>query len=220
MYSDTLQKEIVKIVEKIKSRKEHENAGATFRDVPDLKRLDELFTNNLDNDEDSLILAAMGYKYLADEYTSLTRMSIAGGYLEKVLKLKIRLLKEFRNEKAIEGSESVLSNLLRDRNFFVDDECLDILDLVKGSGLISDDKIDEIYQSRMKSRRTFNNDPVEMTPEYLAVIDEVEEKIAKNKKLKGMGSCFEEWELKTEYLAEKGIIWKSPSMLNRGVMFD
>ncbi len=218
MYSDKIQKEIVEIVERVRGRKEHEYAGATYSDIPDLKRLDELFTDNLDNDEDSLILAVMGYNFLAEEYTSLTRMSVAAIFLEKVLKLKIILIKEFKNQNACKNAETVLTNLLRDRNYFVDDDCKDLLALVKGSGLICDAKIDEIYQKRMKNRRTFNNDPVEMTPEYLAVIDEVEEKIAKNKKLKDV--CLEEWDLKQQYLAEKGITWKTPIMLNPGVMFD
>ena len=94
------------------------------------------------------------------------------------------------------------------------------MELVKGTGLIDDEKIDQIYQKRMNGRRTFKNDPVEMTPEYLAVIDEIEERVEKNQKLHGMGSCFEYWDLKQQYLAEKGISWESPALLNPNARFD
>ena len=69
-------------------------------------------------------------------------------------------------------------------------------------------------------RRSLKHDPVEMSEEYLAVIDEVEEKIDQNRTMRGMGSCHEIWGLKYEYLLEKGIHWKSPSVLNPRVMFD
>ena len=59
-----------------------------------------------------------------------------------------------------------------------------------------------------------------MSEEYLAVIDDVEEKIDKNRPLVGMGSCHEIWDLKYQYLLEKGIRWKSPQILNPRVMFD
>ena len=72
----------------------------------------------------------------------------------------------------------------------------------------------------MNRRRNLKHDPVEMTEEYLAVIDEVDEKIEKNREYHGFGSCHHVWSLKTDYLAEKGIVWKSPVVLNPRVRFD
>ena len=72
----------------------------------------------------------------------------------------------------------------------------------------------------MSHRRNLKHDPVEMSETYLAVIDEIEARIEKNRTLRGMGSCHEIWALKQEYLAEKGIEWQSPVILNPRVMFD
>ena len=46
------------------------------------------------------------------------------------------------------------------------------------------------------------------------------EKIEKNRQHHGFGSCHHVWSLKTDYLAEKGIEWKSPVVLNPRVRFD
>ena len=85
---------------------------------------------------------------------------------------------------------------------------------------IASDTIDEMLSARKKDRRTFRNDPVEMTEKYLAVIDSVEEKIEKTRETYGHGSCHETWILKQEYLAEYGIRWTSPVHLNPGFHFD
>ena len=86
------------------------------------------------------------------------------------------------------------------------------------AGSLSDERIRELLLSAQESRRgLIKNDPVEKTEEYLAVIDEVEERIDKDKT---MDFCMEYWNLKAEYLFEHGIIWRSPAQINPGVMFD
>ncbi len=220
MFDALIQEKIEKLINNINSRKEHEYAAATYRDIKDLKEIDELINRNIDDEEASLLYAYENYMFLATEYKTLTRMSIVADYLKKALEVMIKVYEIYKIEEIKEDASSLLSDLLRFRNFFVDDDCLDIKELVKGSGLLKDEKIDEIFEKRMKSRRTLKNDPVEMSPEYLAVIDEVEEKIDKNRKYHGMGSCFETWSLKQEYLAEKGITWTPPNLLNPNVMFD
>jgi hypothetical protein len=80
--------------------------------------------------------------------------------------------------------------------------------------------LEKFEDTVMKRRRNLKHDPVEMTEEYLAVIDEVDEKIEKNREYHGFGSCHHVWSLKTDYLAEKGIEWKSPVVLNPKVRFD
>ena len=80
--------------------------------------------------------------------------------------------------------------------------------------------MDDVFDTVMKHRRNLRHDPVEMAEEYLAVIDEVDEKIEKNREYHGFGSCHHVWSLKTDYLAEKGITWHSPGVLNPKVRFD
>ena len=80
--------------------------------------------------------------------------------------------------------------------------------------------MDDVFDTVMNRRRNLKHDPVEMTEEYLAVIDEIDEKIEKNREYRGFGSCHHVWSLKTDCLAEKGIEWKSPVVLNPRVRFD
>ena len=37
---------------------------------------------------------------------------------------------------------------------------------------------------------------------------------------RGMGFCFGYWSVLRQVLAERGILWQSPTELNPGVMFD
>lgn len=65
-------------------------------------------------------------------------------------------------------------------------------------------------------------DPVEQTEEWEKVIYDVEKEC--DKRLKGvtrrMGFCFEAWSTKRSVLAEYGIDWSSPGVMNPRVMFD
>ena len=65
-------------------------------------------------------------------------------------------------------------------------------------------------------------DPVEDTPEFQAIKDELEEKIlAKIGPNSGMGYCYLYWETKRDILIKDyGIEWRSPALLNPKVRFD
>lgn len=65
-------------------------------------------------------------------------------------------------------------------------------------------------------------DPVEDSEKYLAVIDEVEKKLYEQLKNehRGMGFCFCYWSTKADILAEYGIEWRSPGVMNPRVHFD
>ena len=66
-------------------------------------------------------------------------------------------------------------------------------------------------------------DPIESTAEYKAVIKDVEKELDRllKDKPKGMGFCHIYWYEKKKILKEKyGIEWKSPAVMNPGVMFD
>lgn len=65
-------------------------------------------------------------------------------------------------------------------------------------------------------------DPVEDTPEFQAIRDELEEKIvAKIGENSGMGYCHLYWQTKREILKkEYGIEWQSPAVMNPRIHFD
>ena len=66
-------------------------------------------------------------------------------------------------------------------------------------------------------------DPVEQTPQYKAVEEEVHRKVEQELKdiIGTMGACFLMWKLKKEILKnDYGIEWKSPGELNPDIRFD
>ncbi len=82
-------------------------------------------------------------------------------------------------------------------------------------------RLDEI---RGKEGMHLEHDPIEWTARWEEVIDEVDEKVeaemvAENMP-RGMGYCYGFWHARYKYLAEYGIQWRSPSMMNPDVMFD
>lgn len=87
--------------------------------------------------------------------------------------------------------------------------------------LLGKDTIREIEQNPETGH--LKSDPVVYSEEYEAVIDKVEEEVDRHMGGESyrMGMCFEIWSIKKAILAEKyGIEWKTPSEMNRGVMFD
>ena len=189
-----------------------------YKASPLLKKMDQLLVANLNEEEESLSFAYDAYVFMGQAYRRMGRFSVSAMIEEKGLDIALKLYCD-HNKKA-KDVDTLLYDILVDRNYYVDDDCFDVLDKVKGTLLIEPEIIEKINNSVMKRRRSLKHDPIEMSEEYLAVIDEVEEKIDKNRTMRGMGSCHEIWALKYEYLLEKGIHWKSPQMLNPRVMFD
>lgn len=66
------------------------------------------------------------------------------------------------------------------------------------------------------------HDPIEDTPAFQAIAQELEEKIlAKIGGNRGMGYCHLYWATKREILQKDyGIEWRSPAVLNPRVRFD
>ncbi len=75
---------------------------------------------------------------------------------------------------------------------------------------------------RQKYQRHLKSAPVERTPLWEEVYYEVEREC--DRRLgdtpRGMGFCFAYWSTLRQVLAERGILWQSPSELNPRVMFD
>lgn len=85
-----------------------------------------------------------------------------------------------------------------------------------------EDKEDCEYCLNRLENPSLQYDPVEDSEAYLSVIDDVERRLYEE--LKGeprhMGFCFHYWSAKRDLLAEYGIEWRSPGMMNPRVMFD
>ena len=196
---------IIELIEQINKRKEgRDSIAATYRDSPDLKELAELVSLEKDLSFTYDVLV-----FISEQYESMGRFSVAAIFRLNALKIAKGLDKDF-NE--------MLYVILRDRNYYVDDDCDDVRAIV--DKLLPKENIEKRFNAIKQRPRSLKHDPVEMSEEYLAVIDEVEEKIDQNRTLYGMGSCHEIWALKYDYLLEKGIDWKSPQALNPRVMFD
>ena len=73
-----------------------------------------------------------------------------------------------------------------------------------------------------RHRRHLHFDPVERTPEWEDNYYEVEKECDRQlgNTPRGMGFCFGYWSTLRQVLAERGIMWRSPSELNPRVMFD
>ena len=211
---NALKQALIPLVKKLD--KDDDHPYLTYEDVPVLKEIDALLIANKEEDKETLFVAAVGYRILADGYATMGRFSVSAAYCFESIKIMKKSF-DLYGERHSEAND-MLYKLLRDRNYYVDDDCEDALPYLEG--LIEREEITKLYEQRKKSRRMLKHDPVEMSEAYLKVIDEVERKIDENRTMEGMGSCFEIWGLKEEYLAEKGIYWRSPALLNPRVRFD
>ena len=192
----------------------------TYQAVPYLKETDEIVEAQLalENPYDKVTLldSATIMRYLAEAYDRLGRFAVSVRYYKRAIELAAKLYTMYGEE--MQDSSGMIYNALKARNYYVDDDCEDIRE--QALVFIPKDIVDDVFDTVMNRRRNLKHDPVEMTEEYLAVIDEVDEKIEKNREYRGFGSCHHVWSLKTDYLAEKGIEWKSPVVLNPRVRFD
>ena len=210
-------KELFELIEKNGDYNAYE---LTYLAVPYLKETDEIVKAQLASEEPydkvTLLDSATIMRYLAEAYDRLGRFAVSVRYYKRAIELAATLYTMYGEE--MQDSSTMIYNALKARNYYVDDDCEDIRE--QALVFIPKDIVDDVFDTVMKRRRNLKHDPVEMTEEYLAVIDEIDEKIEKNRTQHGFGSCHHVWSLKTDYLAEKGIEWKSPVVLNPRVRFD
>ena len=210
-------KELFELIEK---NGDHNAYELTHRAVPYLKETNEIVEAQLASespyDKVTLLDSATIMRYLAEAYDRLGRFAVSIRYYKRAIELAAMLYTMYGEE--MQDSSGMIYNALKARNYYVDDDCEDIRE--QALVFIPKDIVDDVFDTVMNRRRNLKHDPVEMTEEYLAVIDEVDEKIEKNREYRGFGSCHHVWSLKTDYLAEKGIEWKSPVVLNPRVRFD
>ena len=210
-------KELFELIEKNGDYNAYE---LTYLAVPYLKETDEIVKAQLASEEPydkvTLLDSATIMRYLAEAYDRLGRFAVSVRYYKRAIELAATLYTMYGEE--MQDSSTMIYNALKARNYYVDDDCEDIRE--QALVFIPKDIVDDVFNTVLNRRRNLKHDPVEMTEEYLAVIDEIDEKIEKNREYRGFGSCHHVWNLKTDYLAEKGIAWRSPVVLNPRVRFD
>ena len=210
----TLQERVAPLVEMVGTLSP-EPGEISFRDSPILKRIIEEL-QNITEEHDDLFFAYVSYVFVAETYQRMGRFSLAADNRLCALQTALKLKKLYAEE--IEDIGYTIVYFIRNRNYYVDDGCSEFKDMIVE--LVGEEEAEARYKEALSRRRSLKSDPVEMTPEYLAVIDEVEEKIAAKQVHFGMGACYEIWSLKREFLEEKGIHWKSPAIMNPRVLFD
>jgi len=81
---------------------------------------------------------------------------------------------------------------------------------------VSDEQFRERYHRHLKA------DPIERTPLWEEIYCEVQQEC--DRRLgdtpRGMGFCFAHWSVMAAVLAERGVGWRSPAVLNPRVRFD
>ena len=201
----------------IEGHKEHSHAAPTYKDSPYLAEIAQIALTPRDHDIETLEEIIPVLLYLAECYDKMCRAGMSVKFYTPLLHAHTELMKlrEYDSEE-MEEFENCFYLAVKARNYYEPDDCHDLVAIVSGS--LPDERIRELLLSAQENRRGFiKNDPVEKTEKYLAVIDKVEEKIEKTKQ---MDFCLEYWSLKARFLFEYGILWRSPTQLNPGVMFD
>ena len=200
----------------IEARKEHPNAAPTFRDRASLLALEDIAREGLSSkDEDSLAESVMLLALLADAYGAMGRFAVSAVLYTEAISASARLYACFGKRLPHDGE--LLFRAVRAANFYVDDPCKELL---RAASIYLGEEAQRILLDALRVRRSLRHDPVEMTERYLSVIDEVEELIEAKRTVYGMGSCHEVWQIKRSLLAERGVAWRSPAVLNPRVMFD
>ncbi len=217
-YTDLDLQNVRTLIDRIESRKKHSNAAPTYKDSPSLKEI-AIIALSLkgDIDGESLEDQIFSLKYVCDAYYIMGRTGLSNKLYPYLLKAHVALVELMGDEKALKNCENDFYWAVKAANYYEEDDCEQLIKIVRS--VLSKEKIQEKLNSAKSSRKGLpKSDPIEKSEEYLAVIDEVEQLIDENAKMKDF--CIEYWNLKGHYLAERGIYWRSPVILNPGFMFD
>ena len=202
---------IVELFQQIRQRQERDNEHTNYKDAHALHEMATLIRPYIvkmdEADADTLVDLVAVCRFLGESYQEMLRGTYAAEFFTAAF---------LAAAKTGNGDEDLLRGAVKTRNWYVDDDCEDlkqaafkVMDAVKAETIIAE-----------SCKRTLKRDPVEMTSEYLAVIDEVEKKVAENMTFHGRGSCHERWALTREHLEEKGIQWRSQGVMNPKFRFD
>ncbi|MBP3321103.1 MAG: hypothetical protein J6M12_02005 [Clostridia bacterium] len=208
---------ITELIKEIESRKEHPNAAPTYKDVPALQEIDLIVNEQLPLqlfDRDMLEDGIGVMRYLGTSYEHMWRIPYAIRCYKRLLELQVELLSRFGEND--ENSKDDYYIALRARNYYGKDSCEDLARLAKK--LLPEDKRKEVEKQILEDFRPLKHDPVELTPIYLSVIDEVERRMDTDE-VKNMHH-FQRSDVRRRLLREYGIEWRPVTLLNPGVRFD
>lgn len=150
-----------------------------------------------------------GYEHLVNTLYSLNKEMLEQIYDHPRLKLRLlRIqLSVLRYIEAVNGHDLGITEDVRD----------EIGELSNCIALADEGRLEEIPQTGHLKR-----DPVEWTARWEEVIDEADRMAYENLRdvPRGMGWCFGFWSERKAALKQFGIDWRSPHLMNPGVMFD
>ena len=171
---------IVQLYNMIEGNKAHDFAAPTYRDSPYLREMTDIVLRRLNaekDDAETLEDAAAVLRYLTESYDRMGRAGMSAKLYLPLLEAHTRLsgIKPCGEDETAEFEECFYRAQKARRRCFTDD-CADLREAV--SGAIPEERIDELSRAAEETcRSSIKHDSVEMTEEYLAVIDEVEAEI-------------------------------------------
>lgn len=209
---------IIELVQQIRQRQERDDEHTNYKDAPALHEMADLirpYIAKLETAEaETLADIAIVCLFLAGSYREMLRGTYAAEFYTATFQAAVAHVKAV--DEVLEDAEGMFRDAVKARNWYIDDACEDLKQVA--TAVMTAEVIEKAFAESCK--RNLKRDPVEMTPEYLAVIDEVEQKVEENMTTHGRGSCHERWSLTREYLEEKGIQWRSQGVMNPGWRFD
>lgn len=198
----------------MQNRPDRNNEYPDYKDLPALHemaaRIRPYAAKLEEADADTLTDIAAVCRFLGEQYRWLGRGVYAAEFLSAAFHAAVA------GAEPLEDAGQLFADAVRARNYYVDDDCEDLKQ--RAATVLDETTLSHTFASA--SKRTMKRDPVEMTPEYLAVIDEVEEKVAEEMTAFGRGSCHHRWAMLRDGLAEKGVYWRSPAVMNPRWRFD
>lgn len=217
-YTEKDEKRLVELLQKIEDGKEHEYSAPTYKDTPYLKEMQDIVKNHLDSeqpyDKDTLTDSISVLRYLAGSYEKMCRVLYAEEMCKRVLELQSELYKRYSLTE--EGCDDDYYWALRLRNYYKKDDCKDLSTLM--SEILPESSRIKIEAEVSKYYPSIKHDPIELSEEYLSVIDEVERRMDEAGADKM--HTFERIDLKKRLLSEYGVFWRSEIIMNPNVHFD
>ncbi len=217
-YTEISVKRILEKIKEIEARKEHPNAATTYKDVPALQEIDKIVKEQMALEQpcdcDTLIDSIFAVRYLGSAYESMWRIAYANKYHKWLFDIHLDLYRRF-GEKDKELADDYYT-ALRARNYYGKDDCFDLIEMAKE--LLPDKKRLDIEKQILEDFHPLKHDPVELTDKYLAVIDEVDQRmdIPENKNIHSFL-----WNERFQALLQQyGIEWEPMTSLNPGWHFD
>ena len=214
----TKKERIDALIRDIESRKLTKDEPPTYLDSPALKEIRDIcFEENLE-DVDSVNFIRPTLRYVAKNYKLMNRVQLAAEVYNYLIKCNVAYDKLVGLDYEEQGVCAFdMLECFKARNFYVYDNCDDIVDLIVSIYPHKEQVIQTLEEAKNSWHSGLTRDKVEMTKEYLDVIDEVDEIVAN--KLK-KNPQLNKWDLQKQELKKRGIEWTSPAALNSGALFD